>query len=227
MPDFAARAKAVFGDKIIPNAVLREREKADGVYADTSFLFPLYAQDANTAQAGRISTAFRASLALTPAAARTAQRFSAGGLPRGHDTPTMPSPADNNRNGPSDRRLADTPRRGRTYAQAETLSANHTKQLGTRGSDVLHVAAALALGVKDSTRSTPARRPRHRGGLESQAVGGPVRPGLVARFCFCWRAWVHLPMTSARVLQVLVQTSVNGHADEDNSRLISYPSPCS
>lgn len=26
MPDFAARAKAIFGDRIIPNAVLRERE---------------------------------------------------------------------------------------------------------------------------------------------------------------------------------------------------------
>ena len=26
MPDFAARAKAVFGDKIIPNVVLEERE---------------------------------------------------------------------------------------------------------------------------------------------------------------------------------------------------------
>ena len=28
MPDFAARAKAIFGDKIIPNAVLREREES-------------------------------------------------------------------------------------------------------------------------------------------------------------------------------------------------------
>jgi len=28
MPDFAARAKAIFGDRIIPNAVLREREES-------------------------------------------------------------------------------------------------------------------------------------------------------------------------------------------------------
>jgi antitoxin (DNA-binding transcriptional repressor) of toxin-antitoxin stability system len=28
MPDFAARAKAIFGNKIIPNAVLREREES-------------------------------------------------------------------------------------------------------------------------------------------------------------------------------------------------------
>jgi len=28
MPDFAARAKAIFGDRIIPNGVLREREES-------------------------------------------------------------------------------------------------------------------------------------------------------------------------------------------------------
>ena len=28
MPDFAARAKALFGDRIIPNAVLRDREES-------------------------------------------------------------------------------------------------------------------------------------------------------------------------------------------------------
>jgi antitoxin (DNA-binding transcriptional repressor) of toxin-antitoxin stability system len=28
MPDFAKRAKAIFGNKIIPNAVLQEREKS-------------------------------------------------------------------------------------------------------------------------------------------------------------------------------------------------------
>ena len=28
MPDFAARSKAFFGDRIIPNAVLREREES-------------------------------------------------------------------------------------------------------------------------------------------------------------------------------------------------------
>lgn len=28
MPDFAARAKAIFGDRIIPNVVLQEREES-------------------------------------------------------------------------------------------------------------------------------------------------------------------------------------------------------
>ncbi len=28
MPDFAARAKAIFGDRVVPNAVLREREES-------------------------------------------------------------------------------------------------------------------------------------------------------------------------------------------------------
>ena len=35
------------------------------------------------------------------------------------------------------------------YAEAEALSAAHTKTLGTRGFDVLHVAVAIALGAKD------------------------------------------------------------------------------
>ena len=35
------------------------------------------------------------------------------------------------------------------YAATEALSAAHTEKLGTRASDVLHVAAAAALGVKE------------------------------------------------------------------------------
>jgi hypothetical protein len=35
------------------------------------------------------------------------------------------------------------------YAEAEVLSAAHTAKLGIRASDVLHVAAAAALGVRD------------------------------------------------------------------------------
>jgi predicted nucleic acid-binding protein len=35
------------------------------------------------------------------------------------------------------------------YAEAEVLSAAHTAQLGTRALDVLHVAAATVLGVKE------------------------------------------------------------------------------
>ena len=36
------------------------------VYADTSFLFSLYAQDANTVQAARIGGSLNAPLVLTP-----------------------------------------------------------------------------------------------------------------------------------------------------------------
>lgn len=35
------------------------------------------------------------------------------------------------------------------YAEAEALSAAHTEKLGTRALDVLHVASAAALGVKE------------------------------------------------------------------------------
>jgi hypothetical protein len=35
------------------------------------------------------------------------------------------------------------------YAGAETLSKAHTKSLGTRGFDILHVAIAMALGARN------------------------------------------------------------------------------
>jgi len=35
------------------------------------------------------------------------------------------------------------------YAKAEAISAAHTGKLGTRASDVLHVAAAAVLGTRD------------------------------------------------------------------------------
>jgi predicted nucleic acid-binding protein len=35
------------------------------------------------------------------------------------------------------------------YAEAEALSAAHTPKLGIRASDILHVAAAAALGAKE------------------------------------------------------------------------------
>ena len=44
--------------------------------------------------------------------------------------------------------LAETPvSSAEVYTRAEVLSAAHTQRLGTRGFDVLHVAAALALGA--------------------------------------------------------------------------------
>jgi len=121
------------------------------VYADASFLFSLYAQDANTAQAGQIGAASRGFLAWTPwqrhelrnafrlAVFRedmTTQQCQAllGTLEADLQTGV----------------LVDTPLAwADVYAQAEALSANHTERLGTRASDVLHVAAALALEVKE------------------------------------------------------------------------------
>jgi predicted nucleic acid-binding protein len=121
------------------------------VYADTSFLFSLYAQDANTAQAGQISAAFRASLAFTAWQRHELRNAFRLAVFRG-DMATQQCQAllgtvemDLQAGALADTALtwADV------YTQAETLSASHTEQLGTRGSDVLHVAAALALGVKE------------------------------------------------------------------------------
>jgi len=117
------------------------------VYADTSFLFSLYPLDANAAQAGRISTAFRASLALTPWQRHELRNAFRLAVFRGDMTPQqcqalLTTIETDLQTGA----LADTPLTwADVYAQAETLSANHTERLGTRGSDVLHVAAALAL----------------------------------------------------------------------------------
>lgn len=121
------------------------------VYADTSFLSSLYAQDANTAQAGQISAAFRASLALTPwqrHELRNAFRLAVfrGDMTTQQCQALLTTIESDLQSGA----LADTPLTwADVYAHAETLSANHTEQLGTRGSDVLHVAAAVALGVKE------------------------------------------------------------------------------
>ena len=121
------------------------------VYADTSFLFSLYAQDANTPEAGRISAAFRMSLAFTPCQRhelRNALRlavFRRDMTAQQCRTLLGTIEADMQTGALAETALtwADV------YAQAETLSAGHTEQLGTRGSDVLHVAAAVALGVKE------------------------------------------------------------------------------
>lgn len=121
------------------------------VYADTSFLFSLYAQDANTARAGRISAAFRLSLAFTPWHRHELRNAFRLAVFRGDMTAqqcrTLLETTETDRQTGT---LVETALAwADVYAQAETLSTGHTERLGTRGSDVLHVAAALALGVKE------------------------------------------------------------------------------
>jgi hypothetical protein len=120
-------------------------------YADTSFLVSLYGQDANSAPAQQMAAALKVPLALTPLLrheARNAVRLAVfrkeiTAVERQRVIAAIEADVQTGA-------LADSPLTwADVYRQAETLSANHTEQLGTRASDVLHVAAALALGVKE------------------------------------------------------------------------------
>lgn len=119
-------------------------------YADTSFLFSLYAQDANTVRAGRIAAARQTALVFTPLQRhelRNAFRLSL--FRREITAAECQELLDAVRADTQTGVLMETPVSWEeVYAQAEALSAAHTKSLGTRGFDVLHVAAAKALGTK-------------------------------------------------------------------------------
>ena len=120
-------------------------------YADTSFLFSLYAQDANTVRAAQTAGALDASLVLTPLQQyelRNAFRLAVfrGNINAGECRALLDTVEADIKTGA----LAETPVAwAEVYAEAEALSAAHTGRLGTRASDVLHVAAAAALGAKD------------------------------------------------------------------------------
>jgi len=119
-------------------------------YGDTSFFFSLYAQDANTVQAGRIAATLDAPFVITPLQRhelRNAFRLAAfrGGITTAECQNLLDTVEADMKTGA----LAETPvSSAEMYAGAEALSAAHTQALGTRGFDVLHVAAALALGAK-------------------------------------------------------------------------------
>jgi predicted nucleic acid-binding protein len=119
-------------------------------YADTSFLFSLYAQDANTAQAGQIGETSKTPLVFTPLQRHELRNAFRRAVFRNDMTAEQCNvlletvEADMKTVA-----LVETPVAwAEVYAEAEALSAAHTETLGTRASDVLHVAAAAALGVK-------------------------------------------------------------------------------
>ena len=119
-------------------------------YADTSFFFSLYAQDANTVQAGKIVATVPIPLAFTPPQRHELRNAFRLSLFRREITATecqklLETVDADTRHGV----LGVTPVSwADVYAEAEALSAAHTKTLGTRGFDGLHVAAAVALGAK-------------------------------------------------------------------------------
>ena len=120
-------------------------------YADTSFLFSLYGNDANSPQAREMGGALKAPLVFTPLhrhELRNAFRlavFRKVMTVECCQTVLAEIEADTKAGV-----LVDTPVSWvEVYSEAEALSAAHTEKLGVRGFDVLHVAAAAALGTKD------------------------------------------------------------------------------
>ena len=120
-------------------------------YADTSFLVSLYGQDANSARAQRIGSALEAPLAFTPLhrhEARNAFRLAVfrREITRSECRAVFATIDADVRMGV----LVETPVAWAEVFQAgEALSAGHTDTLGTRATDILHVASACALGSKE------------------------------------------------------------------------------
>ena len=120
-------------------------------YADTSFLVSLYGRDANSAPAQEMAANLNAPLAFTPFLrheARNAIRlaFFRKDITADECQAIIAAIEADTKTGA----LVETPVAwAEVYAEAEALSAAHTGKLGARASDVLHVAAATALGAKD------------------------------------------------------------------------------
>lgn len=120
------------------------------IYADTSFLFSLYANDANSVQSRTLGRALRAPITFTEMQQhelRNALRLS---VFRKEITPDQCRSvlalieADVQRGVLSETQVPWT----EAYAIAEMLSKSHTLKLGCRASDILHVAIAEALKIR-------------------------------------------------------------------------------
>jgi predicted nucleic acid-binding protein len=139
------------------------------VYADTSFLFSLYGNDANSPQARPIGDALKAPLAFTPLhrhELRNAFRlavFRRVMTPERCQSVLAEIEADTLTGA-----LVECPVAwAEVFEQAEALSAAHTAAIGTRATDVLHVASASALGSKEFlTFDTKQKALAHKAGMK-------------------------------------------------------------
>ncbi len=120
-------------------------------YADTSFLLSLYTADANHAAAIEQLKRIKAAMPFTPLQrhelrnAVRLQVFRKDITERDRDAVLRNIDAD-----VKDGFLVETGLPWvSVFAEAETLSADHAERLGTRGMDILHVAAARAIGAHD------------------------------------------------------------------------------
>lgn len=113
-------------------------------YADTSFLVSLYLPDANSPKArGAVRSAPR--LCLTPwgelELVNAIELAVFRKMVRRHQAKLVLRDFEKDRGGYFT--LTDLP--PESYARAERLARRHTRSIGTRSLDILHVAAALAL----------------------------------------------------------------------------------
>lgn len=118
-------------------------------YADTSFLISLYTQDANSGRASRLLQETLFPLLITPFGRAEfvntielrifRKEIAEADAQISYDT------FDQDLN--SGLFLFDRPVPAQAYEKAASLSRNHTRQIGTRAMDVLHVAIALELPV--------------------------------------------------------------------------------
>ncbi len=120
-------------------------------YADTSFLVSLYGRDAHSAWAQELAGRLNAPLVVTSFLRHEARNAIRLALFRKEITlqecQDVLTVIDTDiRSGA----LVETPVSwADVFAEAEALSAAHTAKLGIRASDVLHVAAASALGARE------------------------------------------------------------------------------
>ena len=120
-------------------------------YADTSFLVSLYARDANSAPAQTLASRLPMPLAFTDFLRHEARNAIRLALFRkeitGEEGQSVLQAIEEDvlRGGLEEISVswADV------FREAEALSAAHTAKLGTRASDILHVAAAIAMGARD------------------------------------------------------------------------------
>ena len=120
-------------------------------YADTSFLVSLYSRDSNSGAAQKMASDLSTPLALTPFMRHESCNALRLAVFREEITPAecqlvLAAIEADIKVGA----LVETPVSwAEVYTEAEALSAAHTAKLGIRTSDILHVAAAIALGVRE------------------------------------------------------------------------------
>jgi len=116
-------------------------------YPDTSFLVSVYLTDAHSSEADRLMFEFRSSLVLTPLHELEFNNAVELAIFRGAITATQAVKA----RADFEQDVAHwtlQPLPVDTFARAVTLARRHTARRGTRSLDILHVAAALALGAE-------------------------------------------------------------------------------